>query len=389
MRRLLAAVVFVLGGGCFAVARQTGIVAASPVPWDPAVAAVGLLPPGTRVVAAAVLGGIAGIGLFLAVLLAGKGVRLGMRGDSTLLVVAMVGGVVLSMFAGAAVLFAGDSGSMWEGDSGVTGAAGEVHRDGGPPSVKTAVEESGEGASAIIDSLDGDASAPVGPTGGFDECSRPSGPDSDGDRLPDQWEREGVTPDGAPLPGADPDRKDIYLQAVYEKGAQRLTGTERRQLRRVWAELPVANPGDETGVAVHFLSQAPDGGRVDEPIRVRGSFASIRSEYYDERMLGPGVCEYHLLVVGSVVGAAGRAEAPGYIATIDAEREPRYDGPVTLRVKVTTHELLHNVVGDLESGSHHSETGWLATGDNWDDTHLSNATKAELDDGFARPRGYW
>jgi len=49
--------------------------------------------------------------------------------------------------------------------------------------------------------------APTNLEGTPSDCSRPPGVDTDGDRIPDEWEREGETAGGAPLPDADPERK--------------------------------------------------------------------------------------------------------------------------------------------------------------------------------------
>lgn len=369
---------FALAGSGYAGALRLGVVS-PPVSVDALVDAVGRLPREALLVGGAVLGLVtAGAVLWLAAALGYRLLRLfsrvgGRGGSSSPKAVFAVGSVILlGLCFGSMLLVLGGTSSMWDSDTGATGVASDVQRAGMSSSISAAVE--------------GDTVAPASISDATGRCSRPTGVDSDGDRLPDAWERNESTPDGAPLPDADPDRKDIYVQPIYAAGAERFTATEKAQLRRVWAEMPVSNPGGETGIALHFVDRVPDGGRVESPIAIANDLQPVRDRYYTRETMGAGRCRYHLVAVGTVAGdsLAGYGDRPGFVSVVDAERVPSYNGSVTFRVAVTTHELLHNTAG-LVGGRSHPGSGWLGTGGEY----LGNETKQDLDDGFAPPRAYW
>lgn len=371
IKRVLFVLLPLVGSG-YAVARQTGVLDIEG-PWQPVVTAISRLPAGSHVGMAALAGAFVVLVVLVGVQLVVWLFRLASGGatSSTLFVFALVTVLMLSMFTGAAALFAGGGTSMWESDSGVTGAASKTF--------------SGESVSVEGDTIGGGDLSGVGSS-----CAAPEGPDTDGDRLPDEWERSGEIPGGAPLPDADPQRKDIYIQPVYADGADRLTETEKRQLKRVWAEMPVQNPSGETGIALHFVDRMPNGGRVSDEITVRDDLRPVRAQYYNERTLGSGYCRYHLLAVGSVTdgSAIGKGEAPGYVTVVESDVPSGYNGSVSLRVFTVTHELLHNVVGRV-GGGYHTDRGWLIPEFNPNNEYLSNRTARILEDGFAPPRQYW
>jgi hypothetical protein len=223
------------------------------------------------------------------------------------------------------------------------------------------------------------------------EYDRPR-PDSDGDRLKDSWERAGETPDGVELPNADPDRKDLYLQINYASYTRPLSETEIRSLKRVWAEMPVENPDGSTGITLHIDDERPAGGALGAEAVYDGSGDEETTQFYTDRYLGDRRCRYHQIVVGQVEHPtlAGRASAPGYSGYVDSDRSDAYrkarssDDPrqVSSRVHVITHELLHNVVGEVD-GSTHTDDGWLAPSATPDDAFLSDAAASELNDGLA------
>ncbi|MBV0901655.1 hypothetical protein [Haloarcula salina] len=377
VRRALLAVL-VLAGGAYAGTLRLGVVAPPSLSVGALVDAIGRLPREALLVGGAVLGLVtAGAVLWLAATLGYRLFRLGARlapgGPSSPKAVFAVGSVVLlAVCFGSMLLVLGGTGSMWDSDAGATGVASDVQRAGMSSSIGAAVE--------------GDTVAPASLSNATGRCSRPTGVDSDGDRLPDAWERNESTPDGAPLPDADPDRKDVYVQPIYAAGAERFTATEKAQLRRVWDEMPVSNPGGETGIALHFVDRVPDGGRMESPIAIANDLQPVRDRYYTRETMGAGRCRYHLVAVGTVAGdsLAGYGDRPGFVSIVDAERVPAYNGSVTFRVAVTTHELLHNTAG-LVGGQSHPGSGWLGTGGEY----LGNETKRDLDDGFAPPRAYW
>lgn len=207
--------------------------------------------------------------------------------------------------------------------------------------------------------------------------------DRDGDGLPDAWERAGESPAGAPLPGADPSRKDVYVQVNYGADVEPLTDPERAQLETVWAGMPVSNPDGSTGVTLHLDDDT--GGAGDLSQAAVFTARAQRDRYYTADRLGPRRCVYRQVVYGTVrLGRlAGVGSRPGYTVVVDGAPQPGYEGDVGFRVALTTHELLHNVAGRVDGRSHTTQ-GWLAGGPG--NEYLSPATAAELDaDGLYGP----
>jgi hypothetical protein len=255
------------------------------------------------------------------------------------------------------------------------------------PSLVGDLGESSEGPAGVADDLsdrglgsdwenivDGDA------VGGTAACrgQQVDGPDRDGDGLPDAWERAGETPDGVALPDADPGRKDLYVQVNHGSNVDPLTEMERRQLRDVWARMSVANPDGSTGIDAHVVDSGPRAGSLGEPV----VFSDQESfpQYYTEAHLGDRLCVYHQVAYGrtDMGDVAGLGSTPGY-ATIAEGRQPSYEGNVSFRVAVTTHELLHNVAGRVDGRSHTSR-GWLTGGVTADNEFLSEPTARELNE---------
>jgi len=225
------------------------------------------------------------------------------------------------------------------------------------------------------DIVDGDA------VGGEPDCdgsvARVDGgtTDRDQDGLPDAWERAGETPRGAALPGADPARKDLYVQVNYGQDVAALTDAERRQLRESWATMPVSNPDGTDGVTLHLDDGSARAGDLGEPAVITAM--ADRNAYYTAERLGPRRCVYRQVVFGKVqVGdVAGVASTPGYSAFVDGAPQPAYEGDVSFRVAVTNHELLHATAGRVD-GQPHTGDGWLAGGP--ENEYLSRATAADL-----------
>jgi len=214
---------------------------------------------------------------------------------------------------------------------------------------------------------------------------RPS-PDADGDRLQDGWERNGETPDGVALPDADPDRMDLYVQVNYGGGTYPLNETEKEQLRRVWDEMPVENPDGSTGIDIHVTDSPPRGGALGTQVSVSGADSAEISQYYTSRYLGQRACLYHQVVVGDIEasGIAGVADGPGFAAVVE-DNQSGYDGNVTKRVHVITHELLHNVAGPVG----HTEDGWLTPSTDPGEEHLSATTAQYIERNGLAGSGYY
>jgi len=211
----------------------------------------------------------------------------------------------------------------------------------------------------------------------------PEDPDTDGDRLLDGWEVDGETDDGVPLPDADPLEKDLYVQVSPAGDVAALSAAERERMRRAFRSMPVPNPANETGVDLHLV----DGERLDPVVLgADESRAALLDALYTEELLGDRRCVYHHLVLGRITDedVLGYGDTPGYLAVVDGTRT---DSAAT-RTDYAVHELLHNVVGRLESGASHSEHGWLSGGvedPGWDRA-LDDTTRAALSEGFADGR---
>lgn len=254
--------------------------------------------------------------------------------------------------------------------SGGPGALAEIHELGD----RTAGSDGVPDGDDVARLLDGDL------VGGSAVCRvrHVDAPDRDGDGIPDAWERAGETPDGAALPGADPARKDLYVQLNHGSNVDPLTDAERRQLRAVWARMPVENPDGSTGVSVHLVR----GGDLGEPAVFAEGFSPDR--YYTRERLGARRCVYRQVTYGRIEAERieGKATGPGYTAAVEGRwgtREVAYSGDVSPRVAVTTHELLHTAAGPVD-GQAHTSSGWLAPNLRPDgsDEHLSASTARHL-----------
>lgn len=206
---------------------------------------------------------------------------------------------------------------------------------------------------------------------------RPS-PDRDGDRLLDGWERAGRTPDGIPLPGADPNRKDIYLQVLYADGITPLTDDERERLRALWARMPVSNPDGSSGITLHIVDER----QLEQSVQsYEPSKELIRSRYDREHLRG-AECVYYQTTFVDITHPklGGRGALGGYVSMVDGTDTTVREGQSN-RVAFLTHELLHNTAGHVQ-GRPHTKSGWLSPSYDGTDTNLSAPTAADLTTGF-------
>lgn len=224
--------------------------------------------------------------------------------------------------------------------------------------------------------------------------------DSDGDRLPDNWKECNAAPDGVELPGGEPGRMTVYLQIQYADGIEPLSEDEKRFVERSWAEMAIQNPDGTSGVDLHVDDTPPHGGPVDESISLDGSIADLeaqsaelRGEYYTQEWMGERRGIYHqvLLVEMPSDHAAGIGNTPGMFAVVDGRYQSGEDG-ATPRARLLTHELLHNVVGEIEpefrtgDSATHTDEGWLSPGvaDDPDQEFLPERIARQIEhDGFA------
>jgi len=177
--------------------------------------------------------------------------------------------------------------------------------------------------------------------------------DTDGDGIPDAWERAGETPDGVGLPGSSVGQMDLYVQIDTGGDIPELSQRERDALRDIWGDMPVENPDGTTGIALHLVESDIDG-------EIRALQPSAVDRYYTRENLRTRYCLYRHVVLGQLEAREriGLAESPGYAAIYDGSRFQGYDGEVPFRSAMITHALLHMVAGDVESQVH-SEGGWM------------------------------
>lgn len=215
------------------------------------------------------------------------------------------------------------------------------------------------------------------------EAAIPTG-DADGDGLNNRAELQGQTADGYPLPDADPYQKDVYLIIYHETGADGLTSDELDNLRSIYANMPVDNPGEESGIRLHVTQKAIES-NLTTPITESG-FDEIEERVYEGHVAAsPAACTAYVTVLVEKVGdneLSGRGSSPGYLNMVARGDTERYDTEYSVRTAILTHELLHNLVGELPSGRYHTQEGWLGGGSEVHGTqfYMSNRTASALSD---------
>ncbi|UTF55908.1 hypothetical protein [Natronosalvus rutilus] len=229
-----------------------------------------------------------------------------------------------------------------------------------------------------------------------------SGPsiDSDGDRIPDDAENEKVF-DGAILSNADPTQKDLYVVFFYSNDSERLTDTEKRQLRSIWGSMNVSNPNGESGINLHIVEERRAQHEFSRQYPENVSHSSELADTYDE-YIDNGCSVYHLVILGEIenresVNVGGWGDGPGLATYVDHENTRYSSTEYGSRVRTITHELLHNVVGPI-NGSHapndpkHSKQGWLGIVEHERDLPkneaLHPAVASQLSDDFAESPYY-
>ena len=91
-------------------------------------------------------------------------------------------------------------------------------------------------------------------------CPAGTNVDTDGDALPDVWEINGVPGVDLPAMGANPLRKDIFVEVDYMQTTDhhhRLDETALQWVIDAFRDAPVANPDGSTGISLHI-----DGGSL-------------------------------------------------------------------------------------------------------------------------------
>ena len=261
--------------------------------------------------------------------------------------------------------------------------------------------------------LTGDASGTLQPGGytirGFTQCSAGGAvascpgngfsitlelgvpEDTDGDALFDVWETDGIDEDGdgtpeldLPAMGADPERKDIFLEIDHMPG-HALSQTAVDRVVAAFAAAPVSNPDGSSGITLHVdngpasrmdpatgaawgaLSDA-DALPTHDP--VLGTMSASNPREYDwsafdllkaDHFLPERASAFHYLISGHRFGSATidssgisrEIGASDLIVTLGPVFEPQESsGTVAQQAGTIMHELGHNL-GLTHGGDDH------------------------------------
>jgi hypothetical protein len=183
--------------------------------------------------------------------------------------------------------------------------------------------------------------------------------DTDGDRLDDGAEVRGRTDAGLSLPGADPLRRTLYVRTYHAPGTTGLDADDAAALELYFAAMPVENPDGSIGIDLHVRR----GGIVDGVDSFTGENFDALETTTEQRHGERAAVVHGALVVpfDERVDSVGFGSTPGDFVIVDAD-ESRSD-----RRSIVVHELLHNVVGELEPSAgrceddpaHYCDGGWL------------------------------
>jgi hypothetical protein len=144
--------------------------------------------------------------------------------------------------------------------------------------------------------------------------------------------------------------------------------------------MPVPNPDGSTGVTLH-VDQTTLGTTLT--YEDDADFGRLESTYDDSPVV-------HTVLLADLepAGLAGRGEAPGMFAVVDATYTDSAGG-YTFRTTSLVHELLHNVLGRLDernqcpsefpsSYAYHSCEGWLSYDTGSGAHYLPDSLAAEM-----------
>lgn len=213
--------------------------------------------------------------------------------------------------------------------------------------------------------------------------------DSSGDNLPNGWATENQSPTGAPLPGLSSGGKHLYIQLWYGTNVEPYSAGEKQALEAYFDDMQVDSPVG-SGIDLHIVEER----RLDDPVTFgdEASMGELSGEYQTEEQMGAALCTHHLVVVGESTDpdVAGRGDSPGYFVAVDGTLT-RSEANSTVRVSSTVHELLHNIVGRLDTNQsdvmdngYHTTSGWLTGQRERSETALSQPTRQKLSEsGFA------
>lgn len=198
----------------------------------------------------------------------------------------------------------------------------------------------------------------------------PTNEDTDKDGLLDGEEVQGVTESGATISGSDPLRMDLYVHVAATRNSEQITNNEMSDIESAWFQMPVENPDGSTGITLHLTQEQLQ--QSDSYDGTADEFSALEQRYDTQELLGSR-SEFTRLAMLMPVNSdsgGGRANAPGDFSINDAENTYERGG-YTGRSTVIIHELLHNVMGQLDernrcpsefddSADFHSCEGWLS-----------------------------
>ncbi|AGN01618.1 hypothetical protein L593_08365 [Salinarchaeum sp. Harcht-Bsk1] len=207
--------------------------------------------------------------------------------------------------------------------------------------------------------------------------------DTDGDGLPDGAEVDGATRDGVSLPDADPLRMTLYVRIDHAEGAAPVSAADAERLAAHFAAMPIENPDGSTGVDL----QVQRGDRLKVGPYTGENFDALAAA--SERVRGDrSRVARGILVVPfeSDLASVGYGRTPGRFLVVDA------GASADDRESIAVHELLHNVLGELDASpgrceadpAHYCDGGWLepSLGDGFERTLPQPVAEQVEDDGF-------
>jgi len=190
-----------------------------------------------------------------------------------------------------------------------------------------------------------------------------AGNDDDGDALCDDWEGPGNgisiagTPDVYPLPGSNPNKKDIYVEIDYVSGQNPfVSGSNNDAIDDViaaFAAAPVTNVGGESnGINLHVVQGDDLGPLPNLTVWTDNNpdlddFNSIKAAYFGsagetEAELSARAQAYHYFIfANSIGGSSGVAELLGNDGVVALGEG--FDGTRAQIAGTFMHELGHNL----------------------------------------------
>ena len=184
-----------------------------------------------------------------------------------------------------------------------------------------------------------------------------STPDSDGDGLLDGWEVKGVNGIDLRDLGANPLRKDVFVEMDYMIRASALNGlgpsaAVQERLRRVFAQAPVGNPDGSSGISLHLYldEEVP----YDDDLNpYTTEFAAIKRAHFDVARAPV----FHYLIWANAYGGSTSSgvsldiPASDFVVTLGRWNDGN-GGTDDQKVGTFVHEIGHNF-GLMHGGVDH------------------------------------